>query len=159
MDLHFDLKDYLVECEVIEDIDSLDDDEFDELVETLDSDDEEIDLVLEKLSMVARRRRAMMMSRLSKRLQRAREKKEKRGVTKADIETRARRAAIKIIKNRLSRGRTDLSASEKEKIEAKLARMSKAIERLTRKQIQVVRAAAQTKKNKSTLPLAEPETK
>ena len=95
------------------------------------------------LSIQQRRRRGMQMRRLKSRLKIARKKAKRKMASKEKLQTRARRKARDIIKNRLSKKPySDMSPPEKIALDKRLDRISPAaIDRIARKQLPGVRSA------------------
>lgn len=116
-------------------LNSISEDDVDSIIEDLDNEE----ALEEKLSLLARKKRSNLMKKLSKKLQKKKEQKLKKGPTKADIQSKARKDAIKIIKNKLTRGKTDLSPKEKERIEDRLSKLGNTITKIAKKQIKNVR--------------------
>ena len=95
------------------------------------------------LSIQQRKRRGMQMRRLKSRLKIARKKAKRKMASKEKLQVRARRKAIDIIRNRLSKKPySDMSPPEKIALDKRLAKISPAaIERIARKQLPGVRSA------------------
>lgn len=133
-------QEFLIEDDILDTLDQMEEAEFEEIIGLyLTEEDDNLEALEEALSLAGRRKRSIAMRRLSKRMQRKKEQKLQRGVTKADIEKKARRAAINILKNKITKGRTDLSAKEKERVEDRLSKMGGAIEKIARRQLSKVK--------------------
>lgn len=127
---------FLEESLIIEAIDELSDDEMTDIAEDILNDEESLE---EKLSILARKKRSNTMKRLSKKLSKAKERKLMTSPSKDDILKKARMSAVKIVKSKLMKGRTDLSPKEKERIEVKISKMGSKITKIAKKQIKTVR--------------------
>ena len=104
---------------------------------------EETDLELEEaLNRVQRRKRAIAMRRARFKIRRGKLKAERKAATLAVLKKRARKAALKILKNKFAKGRNynDLSSAEKEVIDKRIEKISpKRIEAIARKLLKKVK--------------------
>ena len=95
----------------------------------------------EALDIAARRKLGQRMKRTAKRMARIRKRHEKRQAGKEKIEKRSKKAAIKAIKDKLTKGRTaQLSPQQKIGLEKKLAKRKPFIARLAKKLLPKTRA-------------------
>ena len=130
---------FLQETEMYETLGDLSEDGFEDLISTvLDGTDDALE---EKLSILARKKKSSQMKRQQKKLQKAKALKAGKLATKGDIDKKARKAAIQIIRNKMTKGKTDLSVQDKERVEAKIQKMGAKITKIAKKQVKVVKKA------------------
>ena len=145
--------------DIINFLQSLEDDEFDDIVDweeyedEFEGEDEEYDslmetirnttdpkILVEALTQAQRIKRSMIMRRNKAKIANKRKLALKRHATPEMIKKRARKMAIKMLKKRYARkALEDMSFSEKKRIEELIAKRQNVVDRLERKMIPVVR--------------------
>lgn len=136
------------ETELWENISELDESEIEELMEF--SNLFESEELTEKLSIIARKKMGMLMKKNAKKIQKAKARKELKGATQDDLKRRARKAAVNIIKKKLTNGKTDLSNAEKEKIETKISKLGGLVNKIAKRQFkEVKKKESQKRKDRS----------
>lgn len=139
-------RDYLEESEFDDlymNLDMLDDEDFQEFIDSFMEEDDELS---EALSIAARKKRSHLMKRLAKKMQKSKERKEMKTTSKEDLMKRARKAAIKGVQKKLTGGKTDLTLSDKKKIETKISKMGAKIDKLAKKKFKAVKKADKERK-------------
>lgn len=131
-------KKYVKEKDILNMVsEELDEEEIEEIKLTSNLEDN----LFEALSRTARLQKSRQMKRMSKRLAVKRKMKMKRSASQDELKKRARKMAINFLKKRFLRGRdiNKLSFGEKEKLEDKIKKKQKLLDRLELKFLKVVK--------------------
>lgn len=132
-------------------------DDVEELIDQLDDEEDEEDLdesLMEKLSKLGRLKLSRSMKKNSKKLGRKRTISMKKHASREVLMKRAVIAAKNAVRARFLRGRSysELSASEKEQIEARMSKMKPVIQRVANRMLKVVKKRELARLNNKTTP-------
>ena len=132
-------------------------DDVEELIDQLDDEEDEEDLdesLMEKLSKLGRLKLSRSMKKNAKKLGRKRTMSMKKHASREVLMKRAVIAAKNAVRARFLRGRSysELSASEKEQIEARMSKMKPVIQRVANRMLKVVKKRELARLNNKTTP-------